>query len=638
MGWRSWLSPELRARSQQEEALQRELSALPAPVVGQTVAEFGYQHPRLGAEPPTAPWIQVDLLEQQPIDWIALVPAQVDWQTVEHKAHAFPQRFRVDVSDDPDFATFSPVAVYTESDFPEPGIAPVALPARGQRARYVRLTVTKLAVENGQHFYALAELMVLSGQRNIAIGRPVRASGSVELPPRWASANVVDGRTPLGPPIERELLPFDGLYAGPAPGGEMPWMAIDLGAALPLQEIRLHPIHARMGADIPGFSFPTRFRIESALEPNFLQPTVLFATGNADFPNPGNNAVTISVRDVIARSIRISQLESAGPVPPQLRRRFGLSEMEVFSNGVNVARQGHASAVPDPAQFSRSWPVAQLNDGYTSYGRLIPLPEWLASWQHRSMLMAQLAETAARRAELEQRVRDRVNVAAGLIVILLFAGLALGLIRQRRRRRAESEEFRAQLARDLHDEIGSNLAGLAMLSETVAQASSDQAKEDWREVNRIARESTDAMREVLWVVGAREEAGIDLAAQLRRAAARVLPGQRVRWQEMPESLPADWPVEAQRQVFLFFKEALANIARHAHATEVDLSAALQHGRFTLRIADNGRGFDLARVEKRGVGLNSLRERARVLRGSCTIESTPGQGTRVTLEVPIEGSR
>ena len=630
-----WFSPGLRALAQQEQVARTELAALGVPMVGQTAAEFGYQHPRLTAEPPTSPWVQVDLGRSQPIDWIALVPAQVDWQPLEHNAHAFPVRFRVDVSDDEEFATFTAVAVFTDSDFPQPGIAPVALRAEGVAGRYVRLTVTKLAVENAQHFFALAELMVVSGRRNVAIGRPVSASATVDLPPRWFMANLVDGRTPLGPPLQRELLPYDGLYAGP-PGekaDELIWMGVDLKQPVPIDEVRLHPIHARFGADIPGFSFPARFRLEGSLDETFASPHLLFDTGPIDFPNPGNNPVTVPLDGVVARHVRVVLVEPSTPLARVGRRRFGLSELEVFSRDVNVARGGNVGAAPDPTKYRDNWPMAQLNDGYASYGRLMELPEWLAHWQQRARLRTHLDTLSAQRETLEQDVRRRVTRwSVGLGVGLIVATGAL-VLRQKRRRTRELEQIRSRLARDLHDEMGSNLAGLAVLSETLGDGSGEGTREDWREVNRIAHETTDAMREVLWLVGAREEAGRDFVTQLQRTAERVLPGRDVRWEETTDQLPAAWPMDARREAFLFFKEALANIARHAHATKIVLAVALQGDRLELRVQDNGRGFDLA-ATRPGVGLTSLRARAKVLRGACTIESAPGWGTLVRLRVPL----
>jgi signal transduction histidine kinase len=630
--WLGWMSPALHDVVQRQAIAERELSALGTPVVGQTVPQFGYQHPRLAAAPPTSPWVQVDLQSPQAIDWIALAPAQLDWQSVDHASYGFPPRFRVDISDDPNFATFTPVAVFTDTDFPDPGIAPVALPVGGRRARYVRVTATKLAVENGQHFFALAELMVLAGTRNLAIGRPVAASATVNLPPRWSTANLVDGRTPLGPPVSRELLPYDGLYVGPTDDGTAPWMRLDLGRRVAIQEIRLHPVHARLGADIPGFAFPTRFRVEADNDPAFAHPTVLLDASAADYPNPGNNPVTIPVANITARYVQIVMLAPGGGI--QLKR-YGLSEIEVYADGVNVARTATATAAPDPYERSKNWPVAQLNDGFTSYGRLVELPAWLAAWQHRATLQSQLSHLARERALLEPVARLRTLWFGGGAALLAFLIIGCYLAALGRHRERELERFRTRLAHDLHDEIGSNLAGLAMLSETAADsaAPSSVPREDWLEVNRVARETTDAMREVLWLVGAREESGIDLAAHLRLAATRVLPGREVRWSSEAEALPAKWSADTRRQLFLSFKETLANIARHSQATSIELSLRRVNNFIELVVADNGRGFNLTAVN-RGVGLHSLRERARSLAGTCVIDTAPGHGTRVTLRVPV----
>ncbi len=632
--WLTWFSPALRAVEQAQAAARRELASLGTPVVGQTVPEFGYMHTRLPAPPPASPWVQVDLQAAQPIDWVALVPAQVDWQLVGGPAYGFPRRFRIDVSDDPAFAAFTPVAVYTDADFPEPGIAPVAVRAGGIVARYVRVTVTKLAVENAQHFFALAELMVVSGRRNLAIGRPVLASAAVNLPPRWSAANLVDGRTPLGPPVERELLPYDGLYTGDGTSPTLPplWMRLDLGRAYPLQEVRIHPVHARLGADIPGFAFPARFRVEAAEDTAFTRPISLLDASDADFPNPGNNPVTLRAEGITARYIRFTML---APSASFKRNRFGLSEIEVFSGDTNVARGAAVDTTGDPSSFSRNWPVAQLVDGYTSYGRLVDLPAWLAGWQRRTELRAQLDPMSHRELALADDARRRVAWLGGGLGVAALATTGLLLVHQRRRRARELEQFRTRLARDLHDEIGSNLAGLAVLSESLADhtTTAPAARDDWREVNRIARDTTDAMREVLWVVGAREEAGLELTDQLQRAATRMLAGRTVHWTACTAP-PADtWSAEARRHAFLFFKEALANVARHSAATEIKLSADVRDRHFALAVADNGRGFDPA-TAARGIGLASLRDRALALHGTFTLTSAPGSGTRVSLRVPL----
>jgi signal transduction histidine kinase len=88
-------------------------------------------------------------------------------------------------------------------------------------------------------------------------------------------------------------------------------------------------------------------------------------------------------------------------------------------------------------------------------------------------------------------------------------------------------------------------------------------------------------------------------------------------------------------VFLFFKEALANVQRHAKASRVELSARVLGHTFELRIQDDGQGFDTT-AKSTGMGMSSLYERARRLGGTCEFASSPS-GSAVTLRVPIPAS-
>ena len=624
--WRGLFSSELRATERELGQRRAELAALGDPVVGNTAPQFGYQTNQKPAPPPESPWVQVDLGSSQQIDTIALVPVLVDFQPVDRGAYGFPKRFRVDVSDDASFVEFTPLFVHTDDDFPPPGVAPVVIPA-GVKARHIRVTVTKPAEENNTFFFALGELMVLRGNRNTALGGAVKASDSVNLPPRWDRSNLTDGRTPLGPPIRHGVMPeFDAVFAAVGSGGAPAWMAVDLGKEMTLDEVRLHPLHARQGADVPGFRFPLQFRVELATQADFSDAQVLFEAGDKDYPNPGNNPVTIRADGKTGRHLRVVMEKGEISTIPE----FAISEIEVQADGHRVSTGRTATTSGDPKRDPPR-PVEQLTDGFTSYGKLIELPEWLDEWARRSSLHARVRE-------LEGLLPDYIAVAerraawsavgAGCV---LAAGVAALVLRARRVRAGEREEFRNRLARDLHDEIGSNLAGIAVLSETAAQPGGE-SEGDLQEIHRIAQESSEAMREVLWLVGARQETGIDLGGQMQTAAARLLPGRAIRWVLLPDRLPVFWSMDTRRQIFLFFKEALTNVVRHARADEVEISAGVTGGVFELRIQDNGRGFDVANAPA-GLGLHSLRDRAKSLGGNFTIESSPGKGTLVLLTIP-----
>lgn len=622
-----WFSADLRAARAALRRERAELAALGPLPSGQTAPQLGAQFRQVQAPPPVAPWLQLDLGRHERLDRIVLVPAQVDYRTAGRDSYGFPRRFRVDVSDDPAFGVFDALFDHTAEDFDPPRAAPVVIDARGISARYVRVTVTRLAEENGWHSYALAEIMVLRGNTNVALGATVSGPDLPTLPPRWARDYLVDGRTPLGPPIRRApLAQFDALFAAPAPGQPLAWMSVDLGASRPIDEVRLHPLHSWQGADMPGFRFPLRFRVEIAERSDFTDARAYFESPAEDFPSPGNNPVTVRGPTLSARFVRVVAVKSAATNSPD----FALSELEVISAGENVAL-GRLASSSDQGMRSVSRPPSLLTDGLTSLGQLISLREWIDGWAQRARLESAIAEYEARLPALEARAAQRAGLTALLALGAAGTGGVALAVRARRRRRAEMHALRTKLAHDLHDEIGSNLAAIAVISETAAHDASAPAGE-LSDINRLARESADAMREGLWLVGARQEGGIDLAEHFRRAAARLLPRSEIVWLAPADPIPASWPAEVRRETFLFFKEAITNIARHARATRVELSARLLPDRYELTVADNGCGF-VADAAAAGVGLLSLRARGTAVGGTVEIVSVPGQGTRVELRIP-----
>ncbi|RYD38422.1 MAG: hypothetical protein EOP87_01620 [Verrucomicrobiaceae bacterium] len=624
-GWLRLFSGELGKMEERIRRSREELTGLGVAVMSQSTEELGYQHRQLPEPPPVPPWVQIDLGTPQSIDWIVLVPALVDWQQGVSKPYAFPRRFRIDVSDDPAFAQFTAVAIFTETDYPSHDLTPAVFRTGGTRGRYIRLTIMKLAEETATHSFALSEIMVIQGVRNIALRGTITASNTVNLPPRWHVRNLNDGRSPLGPPILRDFLPYDGLFTG-VPGT----ITVDLAEEREVDEIRLHPVHARLGADVPGFSFPTRFVVELADGPDFQQPVVVMDASVAEYPNPGNNPVVIPLpAPARGRCVRIRMLASS-------TGRCGLSEIEVFSGGENVARGAAATSSPDTVTRPEARPPSLITDGYTSFGRLLPLPEWLEHWERRSQLQVGIRSLSEAHAGLQQTARRRAWTAAGALAHILPGGGLVWAISERRRRVKSLHLLRNRIAQDLHDEIGSNIAGIAIISETAPSQDGARQQEDWQEINRIARETSDSMREVLWLVGARAESGPDFISLLRRTAGRLLSGMEVEWKTLPDHLPNAWPGESRRQVFLIFKEALANISRHSGATRATLSLECTADSLRLEIHDNGRGFATHRTYG-GMGVSGMKERARNLRGRLTLTSAPGDGTRLILVAPLQSA-
>ncbi len=630
-GWLDWLNPDLRHLDRDRVVLQHELERFGSPSVGQTVAEYGYKSPPSLTHPKEPEWVQIDLGSRRRIDCVVLIPALSKWQADHRSAHGFPLRWRIDVSDDPDFAASIPVCDFTAQDYPSPGLGPVVVPLREpQTARHVRISVTKMSLEEKRYFFALAEVMVLSGNLNVAVRRRVTTSGTTARPREWLPQNLVDGRSPLGPPIREEPVPFDGpipmdgFYIRPDKD-VLPEIVVDLGRVYRLQQIRLHPVHARRYSDSPGLGFPIGFQIHCSPSADFVDPRLLHKI--EDLTNPGNNPVTLDGRNAQARYLRIAVTEMQ-------RTITAFAEIEIYADGRNIARDAKFTATPDFAGRPARWPESLLHDGLASQGRILELPEWLREWERRRALNTALAQLEQRKFTAIALARQRAWWLAGggaVAGVTVAGGL---LLASRFRRQRELAELRARLARDLHDEIGSNLAGIAVLSEAAcAVPHGGTSHPHLQEIHRAARETNAAMREVLWLVGGREEGGADLLSHLRLAASRLLATREVHWTEMPASLPPECSGETARQIFLICKEAMTNIARHSRATRVEIAVRRSEHTLSFEFADNGNGFD-ARGAHGGLGLASQRSRAAALGGTLEVDSQPGRGTSVRLRVPL----
>ena len=139
----------------------------------------------------TTKWVQVDLGQSLLLEEIRLIPARpVDFP--DTPGFGFPVRFRVEISDDPNFSSIEVIADHTKEDFKNFGDNPIPIPAQRKQARYVRVTATRLWERTSDYVFALAELQVLVNGMNAAFGAKVDALDSIESG-LWSKKFLVDG-------------------------------------------------------------------------------------------------------------------------------------------------------------------------------------------------------------------------------------------------------------------------------------------------------------------------------------------------------------------------------------------------------------------------------------------------------------
>ena len=226
-------------------------------------------------------------------------------------------------------------------------------------------------------------------------------------------------------------------------------------------------------------------------------------------------------------------------------------------------------------------------------------------------------------------------------IALVAAALASGafaLYRSRVRRIVAVEGIRRQVATDLHDDVGSGLAQIAILSEVAKRDSSPAATSLLNEVADLARSMRDSMSDIVWAVDPRKDRLADLVQRMRQASYNLLEADGVR---VDFHAPQETEIERigltpnrKRHLLLIFKETVTNIARHAQANNVRVEIGVRASELSLAIRDDGCGFE-PETEHDGHGLNSLIQRADELNARLEIESAPGHGTSVKVRLPLK---
>jgi signal transduction histidine kinase len=443
----------------------------------------------------------------------------------------------------------------------------------------------------------------------------------VETLPTWSPRHLVDGTHALGLPVKAGEKYSNGWHSAISSTADATkWVQVDLGSNQRVDEIRISPAHPRDYPDRFGFGFPRRFKVEA-------DGQAIFESTNADFPNPGDTPVAIPTPGLQAQMIRITATrlwERSGDFV------FALAELQAFAGGRNLAL-GSAATSSDETTTA-AWKSEHLVDGLSSSGVLIDECEWLAGLSKRREITAELGTLASTQAAAVGVAQTRAVWLAGIVFLSVASFAVAAVLHSRRVREREMETLRQRISRDLHDEIGSHLGSIRLISELALREGA--VSESLDEIHRLAGEAAESMRGIIWLVREGDAPKLtSLVEAMRQSAAALLRGIDTHLQVSTGDDAARASLTFHRQVFLLFREAAHNIARHAKASQVEIEMSWQSRRLHLQIEDNGCGFDVAAVTA-GNGLANLRHRAEVIGGALQVTSEPGKGTRITLEASL----
>ncbi len=346
--------------------------------------------------------------------------------------------------------------------------------------------------------------------------------------------------------------------------------------------------------------------------------------------------------------VRIDTVRADGalvPVGDRLRLPSRVRTVEVDYSVLCLTTPSRVRAQVRLRGYDDSWQPADLRSP-VRYTRLPP-------GEYRFEVRAQLAGSPGTlsRAGLPITVAAAwwqtlwFRTGAGLLV--LFGGILASRAWTHRRLRMQREELerattlereRDRIARNIHDDLGSGLTRISLLTQT-AEAGDGRAQLD--KIYRTVSDLTQSMDEIVWAVNPKNDNLEGFANYLVEYAQGFLSDAGLRCRvEVPALLPAgSLPAQFRHHLFLSCKEALNNVAKHAQATEVAVQLRVEGGCLLLSVVDNGRGFvETAAPAAPGPsggrnGLANLRSRLAELGGTCEVVSS-ANGTTVTFSAPL----
>ena len=222
-------------------------------------------------------------------------------------------------------------------------------------------------------------------------------------------------------------------------------------------------------------------------------------------------------------------------------------------------------------------------------------------------------------------------------LLMLGAGIYFFLL-YNFRQKLKVEQLRSRIAADLHDEVGATLSSIAIAARVIERRLNGQSADLMPILDQIKTDSNDtiqSIRDTVWTLNPQNDSLSQLIEKMRSFAFQILTVQHIalqfdnHWQEIK---PLKVSMEQRRNIYLIFKEAINNIAKHADASKVNVELSVIKNELKMSITDNGKGFDMT-TNYEGNGLKNFKKRAAEGFMDLKMNSKVGQGTRLEVTAP-----
>lgn len=240
-------------------------------------------------------------------------------------------------------------------------------------------------------------------------------------------------------------------------------------------------------------------------------------------------------------------------------------------------------------------------------------------------------------ADLERQHAVLAGVIIGLVSLLIIGLLLVNRYQviARSRRLAEIEKVRNAIARDLHDDIGSTLSSINILSQLAIRAGNGDASKHFNKIAEQSGRMMESMSDIVWSISPGNDSLEQVVSKMKEFAAEILEPKNITYRFNGEDSLKNTmlSLDKRKNLFLIFKEAVNNAAKYSGATDLDITFVRNGNTLSLSVSDNGGGFEPETV-KAGNGLKNMKERARALSARFDFVTRVKEGTRIALELPL----
>lgn len=602
--------------------LETRLSSFPEHREHAMKVGLGYRgcRAKVGAPDPS---VTLDLGSEYPIETVFLIPAQREFF---EDSGIFPKRFTLELSNQADFAQRTILFTSGKNPFVSSDGNPLPFKTHDS-ARYVRLTVHEGHQKGMIDLFALSEIAVISKGDPVSFGATVTCVGDRSVPGIWYPEALTDGRTPLGiwQNGSEPNAPLGDSVRVSSAAETVSWsIALDHTAAL--DRVVLFPYQLDQSSEFSAFPDSMTIQLQGA---DGREEQLAHTWTN---PLPGEGSMTPLVIPLGGKSAKSLRITGVRPLVMGDLKIHALSEIQVWSHGENLA-----SGLPVTRSHGpQTSVVTSLTDGYASQKQISNFSFWLDQLSERGKIERELA--LLRPSQRQHASESELNATWGSAMILGLTFLVPVFIVERRRlmSRDQLDQIRKRIASDLHDDIGSNLGSISLIAriarkDLIRLHGPEEVAQDLGEVESIARESSLAMRDIIWLLERRQDSIGDLVLRMRETAGRLLREINYTVECESSKTAAKLSLDAKRHLFLFYKEAIHNVLKHSHADRVSIRLWDEDDKLALEILDNGIGLPL-NEERNPATVSKLEDRARVLDGHLQITSSGETGTLIRLLV------